>query len=196
MIGNGFGWGQTSHLLAFLFHILPDLEPKNVYCRMTHSQATGADLTHSATIECFDLKSENIVIISMSGTALLPGHQYSDPPVAKLVHIDVYGNDGSLHYSGNDLDHSSGCLEYRSADGSIEILSDRFEFESYDNENRGPESIQMFVELCCGEISGIDPPIACANAKDGLRSVQVLDAMYKSHASKRAEPIVSTTALC
>ena len=170
MIGNGFGWGQSSHLLAFLFHILPGLKPNNVYCRMTHSKTTGADIAHSATIECFDLTSKDIVIINMSGTALLPGNQYSDPPIAKLVSIDVFGDDGSLHYSGNDLDPSSGSLDYRATNGSVEVLSDRFEFEAYDNENYGPESIQNFVELCCGGY-GDDIPTAGANVMDGLVSI-------------------------
>lgn len=189
MIGNGFGWGQSSHLLAFLFHILPDLKPENVFCRMTHSKTTGADIAHSATIECFDATSKEIILINMSGTALLPGNQYSDSPIAKLVQIDVYGDDGSLHYSGNDLDPSSGSLDYRATNGSIEVLCDRFEFEAYDNEHYGPESIQNFVELCCGGY-GDDIPIAGANVLDGLRSVQVLDAMYKSHASNQSEPVV------
>ena len=166
MIGNGFGWGQSSHLLAFLFHILPDLKPESVFCRMTQSKNTGADIAHSATIECADLISKELVLINMSGTALLPGHQYSDPPIAKLLQIDVYGDDGSLHYSGNDLDHTSGSLDYRATDGSIEVLCDRFEFEAYDNQNYGPESIQNFVELCCGGYDNI--PVAGANVMDGF----------------------------
>ena len=165
MVGNGFGWGQTSHLLAFLFHILPHLKPETVFCRMTHAKATGADIAHSATIECTDSASNETVCINMSGTSLLPGNQYSDPPIAKLLQIDVYGDDGSLHYFGNDLDPSSGSLDYRSTNGSIEVLCDRFEFEAYDN----PESLQQFVELCCGGY-GDDIPTAGANVLDGLVS--------------------------
>jgi len=105
-----------------------------------------------------------------------------------LVQVDVYGDDGSLHYSGNDLSPTSGNLSWRKLDGSTEVLHDRFEFEAYDNENNGPESIQNFVELCCG---GDDVPEAGANVIDGLRSVQVIDAMYKSNASKQSESIVS-----
>ena len=173
MIGNGFGWGQSSHLLAFLFHVMPELQPKSVHCRMTHSKTTGADIAHSATIECLDTKTEEIIYVNVSGTALLPGNQYSDPPIAKLVQIDVYGDDGSLHYSGNDLDPSSGSLDYRGSDGRVEVLCDRFEFEGYDNENYGPESIQKFVELCCGGYGDNNElPTAGANVTDGLVSVQ------------------------
>eukprot|EP00531_Pseudo-nitzschia_arenysensis_P012375 CAMPEP_0116116504 /NCGR_PEP_ID=MMETSP0329-20121206/1074_1 /TAXON_ID=697910 /ORGANISM="Pseudo-nitzschia arenysensis, Strain B593" /LENGTH=399 /DNA_ID=CAMNT_0003610005 /DNA_START=126 /DNA_END=1325 /DNA_ORIENTATION=+ len=189
MIGNGFGWGQSSHLLAFLFHILPELQPETVYCRMTHSKITGADIAHSATIECYDAASKDTVVINMSGTTLLPGKANSEPCVAKLLQIDVYGDDGSLHYGGNDLDPSSGSLEYRKASGLIEVLCDRFEFENYENEHHGPDSLENFVELCCGGY-GDKLPTAGANVLDGLRSVQALDAMYKSHASKKAETVV------
>jgi predicted dehydrogenase len=198
MVGNGFAWGQSSHLLAFLFHILPHCEPKTVHCRMAMSHTTGADIAHSATVECLDLSAasssneelsaNNTVVLNMSGTALLPGHQYADPPIGKLLSIDVYGDEGSLHYSGNDLDPSSGHLEFRPSDGSIEVLSDQFEFEAYDNENYGPESIQAFVNLCCGLGSTSSTG---ATALDGLRSVQVIDAMYRSNASKQVEAIVA-----
>jgi predicted dehydrogenase len=126
----------------------------------------------------------------MSGTALLPGHQYSNPPIAKLINIEVYGDNGSLHYNGNDQDPASGHMEYRSNDGSITVLSDRFEFEAYDNENLGPESIQSFVELCCGEFA----KAGGATALDGLRSVQVIDAMYRSNASNNVEPVIAVNA--
>jgi predicted dehydrogenase len=202
MVGNGFAWGQSSHLLAWLFHILPHCEPKLVHCRMSLSKETGADIAHSATVECLDLTTvddakddtplsqDNTVIINMSGTALLPGHQYSNPPIAKLINIEVYGDNGSLHYNGNDQDPASGHMEYRSNDGSITVLSDRFEFEAYDNENLGPESIQSFVELCCGEFA----KAGGATALDGLRSVQVIDAMYRSNASNNVEPVIAVNA--
>jgi predicted dehydrogenase len=206
MVGNGFAWGQSSHLLAFLFHILPNCDPKTVHCRMALSKESGADIAHSATIECLDttvtvkgkvvtdLTDDNTVLINMSGTALLPGHQYTNPPIAKLLNIDVYGDDGSLHYSGDDLDPTSGHLEYRNAEGIVEILCDRFQFEAYDNENFGPESIQSFVELCCSRTQeGKAPPIAGATALDGLRTVQVIDAMYKSNSTKQVVPVVDVS---
>jgi hypothetical protein len=89
-----------------------------------------------------DDKDNAMVIISMSGMALLPGHQY--------IQIEVYGDGGSLHYSGNaDLDPTSGRLEYWGSGGTVEVLCDRFDFEVYNNQNYGPELIQAFVDLCC-----------------------------------------------
>jgi predicted dehydrogenase len=181
MIGNGFAWGQLSHLLAFLFHILPHCEPKSVYCQMGISPTSGAVISHSATIECLDHgnnhsddddddKDNAMVIISMS-----------------YIQIEVYGDGGSLHYSGNaDLDPTNGRLEYRGSDGTVKVLCDRFEFEANDNQNYSPESIQAFVNLCCR-----GNPEASATALDGLRSIQVIDAMYRSHKSKQPESIVS-----
>lgn len=201
MVGNGFAWGQSSHLLAFLFHILPTLIPLRVYCKMTISATTGADVSHSATIECVDEDhrhgngNDDLIVMSVSGTGLLPGHQYANPPIGKLVQIEIYGDEGSLHYSGNDLKPTSGQLEYRHSDGTIEVLHNRFEFESYENEQYGPESIQEFVGLCCrGSDGGSSPTtttVIGANVLDGLRSVQVIDAMYKSHVNNRVETIAS-----
>jgi predicted dehydrogenase len=51
MVGNGFGWGQMSHLLAWVFRVT-GLEPATVSCVMVHSATTGADLHDSATVTC------------------------------------------------------------------------------------------------------------------------------------------------
>ena len=42
MSGNGFAWGQLSHLLAWIFHVTP-LEPVQVFASMGRSQNSGAD---------------------------------------------------------------------------------------------------------------------------------------------------------
>lgn len=191
MIGNGFAWGQSSHLFAYLYHICPHLEPTEVYCVMTHSATTGADISHSATIRCKDTQHEQPqdVVMSVSGTTLLPGNAHSHPPIAKMIQIEVYGNDRSLHYSGNDREPSSGRLEIRHTDGKIEVLLDEFLFENLDNEGNGPESLQNFVNLCCGN-DGNDDIYEGANVMDGLRSIQTIDAMYKSDKSRQPEKII------
>jgi predicted dehydrogenase len=190
MLGNGFAWGQSSHLFAFLYHVCPELQPVDVFCTMRHSKATGADVSHSATIRCSDDGStsdkDDYVVMSVSGTSLLPGTEYSDPPVAKMIRIQVFGDEGSLHYEGNDRDPSSGRLEIRKSDGSIEVLHDEFQFENTSNEGLGPESLQMFVQLCCGN----KDVYTGADVTDGLRSIQTIDAMYRSNASKKPERVI------
>ena len=162
---------------------------------MTHSDVTGADVSHSATIRCDtdrslngdeEGKSDNIVL-SVSGTSLLPGNAHSDPPVAKEVQIQIFGTQGSLLYIGNDRDPKSGKLELRNPDGSIEVLHDHFDYENLDNEGLGPESLQNFVQLCRGNPDSVD---AGADVMDGLRSVQTIDAMYRSNASLKPEKVL------
>ena len=43
MLGNGFAWGQSSHILSWIYHVTK-LDPKKVFCVMTHSEITGADV--------------------------------------------------------------------------------------------------------------------------------------------------------
>merc|ERR1719277_88045 len=49
--GNGFGWGQLSHLLGWVLHVAKlDVEAVTA---MTHrSEKSGADLTDAALIKC------------------------------------------------------------------------------------------------------------------------------------------------
>ena len=89
MLGNGFGWGQQSHLLAWI-NFVTGLVPTEVFCRTQHSEVTGADLSHSATIRCGD-----DCVISISGTTLLPANAHSTPAVSKRAAIDIYGTEGA-----------------------------------------------------------------------------------------------------
>jgi predicted dehydrogenase len=153
---------------------------------MTHSQKTGADVSHSATIRCSDGKDQEYAVMSVSGTTLLPGNAHSHPPVAKKIQVEVFGDEGSLHYEGNDREASSGRLEIRNPDGGVEVVYNEFHFENLDSEGSGPESLQNFVQLCCGNSDVYEG----ADVMDGLRSIQTIDAMYRSHASQSLENII------
>jgi predicted dehydrogenase len=78
MLGNGFAWGQSSHLFAFIYHICPQLQPVDVFGSLTHSPKTGADISFGATIRCLDGQegtghpSNELAVLSVSGTSLLP----------------------------------------------------------------------------------------------------------------------------
>ena len=187
MLGNGFAWGQSSHLLAFVYHLCPDLQPVDVFCTMTHSKKTGADISHSATIRCSDGKDGELVVLNVSGTSLLPGSEYSDPPISKRTNIEVFGDEGSLCYKGDDRDAASGRLEVRREDGSIEVLHEKFHFENTTPEGLGPESLQFFVQLCCGK----EDPNSGSNVIEGLRAIQTIDAMYRSNKSHEPERVVT-----
>lgn len=188
MLGNGFAWGQSSHLLAWIYHVGDNLRPQRVYCAMNHSDKTGADVSHAATIQC-----EDGVTFSLSGTSLLPGNAHSDPPIGKLVRIKIFGTEGAIIYTGDDRDAKSGTLELRrggSGDdaGAVEVQCPDlgFEFEEIDQEGDGPRSMQCFIAACLGRESYY----AGADSDVGLRTVQTIDAMYRSHASGNAEDVL------
>ncbi|KAL3768517.1 hypothetical protein ACHAW5_006713 [Stephanodiscus triporus] len=197
MIGNGFAWGQSSHVLAWVYHAVGPgrLVPSRVHCVMTHSDATGADVSHAATVTC-----ECGAAISLSGTSLLPGNAHSDPPVPKEVVIHIFGTRGALSYCGNDRDPSSGRLEWSSRHdddcedekengscGAVEVQCSQlgFQFEELDQDGIGPSSMQYFIDACLGH----DDYHVGADCLVGLRCVQTIDAMYRSNASGNCENV-------
>ena len=78
-MGNGFAWGQLSHLLAWVFKVTA-LTPASAFCSMSWSAASGADLSDSAVIVC-----EGGASISVSGSAGVPGDAHGDHPVGKRL---------------------------------------------------------------------------------------------------------------
>ena len=186
MQGNGFAWGQSSHLLGWIFHVCQNLEPQQVFCAMNHSEATGADVSHAASIVCRDDEHQN-VIMSISGTTLLPGNAHSDPPIGKQVDIKIYGTKGAIMYCGDDRDRASGSLEVRSMDGKVELpCGTGFDFENIEQEGTGPESLYAFIAACQGKKDFY----AGADASLGLRTVQTLEAFYRSNASRKQEDVL------
>ena len=188
MQGNGFAWGQSCHLLGWIFQVCPNLVPEAVFCAMNNSEKTGADIAHAATIIC-----KGNAIMSVSGTTLLPGNAHSNPPVGKKIFIHIYGTKGALLYDGNDLDCMSGKLELRQDavnDGHPKFPCGEevgFDFENIAQNGNGPESIQAFLDAC----SGKNDYYIGADSMLGLRTVQTMEAMYRSNASKELEQVLS-----
>ena len=217
MIGNGFAWGQSSHVLAWVYHAVgPErMVPSKVHCVMTRSEFTGADVSHAATIEC-----ECGASMSLSGTSLLPGNAHSIPPVGKEVVIRIFGTKGALSYCGNDRDPSSGKLEWSSSHGGGGGGGGDGE-DGHDNngdhdggdDKKNASSGCGAVEVRCAELGfqfeeldqdGTGPSSlrcfidACLGRDDyyvgaeslvGLRCVQTMDAMYRSSSSGKCEDV-------
>ena len=182
--GNGFAWGQSSHLLAWIFHVCPDLQPNSVFCSMTHSPTTGADVAHAATVTC-----SNGAVLSISGTSLLPGNAHSDPPVGKRLRLEIYGTTGALIYNGVDTDPDSGKLKVIDTEGKSEVVYDSFAFEDLEQQGTGPASLQSWIDACHGNKRGYYEGADC---ELGLKTVQVLSAMYESHETSRPALIQHT----
>jgi hypothetical protein len=60
-----------------------------------------------------------------------------------------------------------------------------FEFEDLAQDGIGPESMQCFIDSCLGR----GDFYVGADVLVGLRSVQTIDAMYRSHVSGNAENV-------
>jgi predicted dehydrogenase len=185
MIGNGFCWGQQAHPLAWFYFVCPHLVPTKVFCSMMHSSTTGADVAHSATILCRNNDDDELVVISCSGNTLLPGTSHSEQSVPKKISFQIYGDTATLFYEGDDQHEESGSLELRKADGTIEKpCGHGFLFENCDRDETGPESVQNLIQACLGQDFRVG-----ADSLVGLRTVQTIDAMYKSQQSKQLEDV-------
>jgi len=222
MNGNGYAWGQLVHILAWIYAVLgaDDVAvPKKVFCTMTHAPNTGADISLAAVITCSDG-----ITFSISGTALLPGSQYADPPVGKRINVEIFGMKGCLLWGGDDRIPESGKLELRRSvpgekeDGQSEFpcsqgeaaneLKDGFYFEDGSQDGKGPGSMKVFLDACESSAAKYNQSVASLENKSeestttlvdesepislandsliGLRTVQIIDAMYKSSISGNA----------
>eukprot|EP01051_Picozoa_sp_SAG22_P021448 SAG22_NODE_4735_length_1179_cov_0.962963_1_plen_189_part_00 len=169
---NGFGWGQLSHMLSWIFKVT-QLEPAEAFAFLGRSQASGADLSEAAALRC-----TSGATLSISGTALVPGVQ----GVGKQIDIRIFGTGGMLTYTGDDSDPDSGQLVYTSTAGESEKFSGGFLFEDTGEEGTGPASIEAFLDGCQGY-----EYYEGASAECGRSVVRALEAMYKSGVSGQAE---------
>ena len=177
MIGNGFGWGQMSHIFAWVFQTT-GLTPDTVSCSMQYLSKTGADVFDSGVITC-----DGGATISFSGVACVPGDAHSSQPAGKIIDCKIFGTEGALLFGGDDRIPSSGQLEIRRNDGTT-ILPDGFHFENCDESGDGPESLQAFLDACQGAHC---PDMASSEV--GLKTVQAIDAMYRSAKSGKPEKV-------
>jgi len=176
--GNGFGWGQASHVLAWVLGAA-NLRVDEVTAITHRSEKSGADLTDAALIRCAGGAS-----ISLSGGCEWPGNEHGEEATGKHFDIKIFGEKGVLAYGGDDKKQSSGRLELRRHDGSSHV-SEGFLMENTEQAGNGPESMLQFIAACRGlEFrNGADQNI-------GLQAVRVLDAMYRSAASGKTEKCV------
>jgi len=174
--GNGFGWGQVSHALAWVLHV-GGLDVDEVTAITHRSEKSGADLMDAALIRC-----ANNVSVSLSAGCGWPGNEHGDEATGKYFEIKMFGSKGVLMYGGDDKNVGSGRLELRKHDGSESYISEGFLMENTEAEGNGPESLLHFIKACRG--------LDCKNGADqnvGLQAVRVLDAMYRSAASGKTE---------
>eukprot|EP01063_Lacrimia_lanifica_P037683 TRINITY_DN780_c0_g1_i2.p1 TRINITY_DN780_c0_g1~~TRINITY_DN780_c0_g1_i2.p1 ORF type:complete len:383 (+),score=147.37 TRINITY_DN780_c0_g1_i2:69-1217(+) len=174
--GNGFGWGQLSHAMAWVLYVT-GLDVEEVTAITHRSAASGADLTDAVLVRCNDNAS-----ISVSAGTVWPGNEHGDDKTGKWFDIKVFGEKGVLSYCGDDKKPESGRLEVKKMDGSPAYMHEGgFLMENTEAEGHGPESLQTFITACRGL-----PYRNSADHNVGLQAVRFLEAMYRSAATKAA----------
>jgi predicted dehydrogenase len=163
---GGFGWGQLCHALGLLFMLVDD-EPAVVFAA-TERADSGVDL-HDAAIVC--LKSGAVCAVSGS-SGLVPG-------AASQLDLRLFGTAGTLTI---DFEHEQLVLHAR---GTPRPVARAWVGSAvYDCER----PVRTFIDVCLGR-TVLNP----ATSLIGRRSTEVLEAMYRSAASGRAEPISTAT---
>jgi predicted dehydrogenase len=160
---GGYGWGQLSHALGWLLHVA-DIELQNVFC-LDGKSKTGVDFYDAAVA-----RATNGATLVLSGSSTVPKHR------GLHLEIRIYGQDGVI---AMDSETGRQRLELRRADGDDELFTAPPREFDYD----GSLPVIAFAKLCAGL-----PTTNPADAENGRRVVETLDAMYRSAKSGKLEP--------
>lgn len=159
---GGYGWGQMSHSLAWLFYVA-DLRLEQIFC-MDGKSRTGVDFYDAAVA-----RAANGATVSLSGSATVPKH------VGMHTDVRIYGTEGCIFF-----DNSHARLELRRLDGQDEIVAISAQEAEYD----GTLPVRRFAELCAGK-----DIVNASDGECGARVTETLDALYRSARSGRLERI-------
>lgn len=160
---GGYGWGQLSHALGLLFR-LTDLTPQEVFAFSGRS-AADVDIYDAAAI-----RFTSGATGSLSGAATAPKHR------GFQMDLRVFGTEGMLLF---DIERER--VEVRRHDGADVVMP----VQSGDGAYSTDSALNRFIELCLG--SGVVNP---ASGEIGARSVEVLEALYRSARSGQPERVV------
>jgi predicted dehydrogenase len=161
---GGYGWGQMSHSLAWLLHV-SDLTLDSLYA-MDGKSKTGVDFYDAAVA-----RATNGATVALSGAATVPKH--------RGMHMDIriYGTEGMIFF---DCEAGRARLELSRLDGRDETVVLSGGEAEYD----GALPVRVFAALCAGR-----PVTNAANAENGARVTEALEALYRSARTGRLEQI-------
>jgi predicted dehydrogenase len=159
---GGYGWGQLVHALGLLF-LIAELEPAEVFALMGKSPS-GVDYYDAGVVRFAEGATA-----ALSGAATVPKHGLSQ------VDLRLFGTEGMLL-----LDIERERLEVRRRDRRDTVVPMRPGDGAYACE----KPLTALVDLCRG-LAPVNP----ASGAVGMRAVEVLDALYRSAASGRMEPV-------
>lgn len=160
---GGYGWGQMSHSLAWVFRVLPQLKPETVFTFAKKSPA-NVDYYNAVTVRC-----QEGAIMSLSGASTVPKH------CSVQLDIRIFGTEGMLLF---DVEKEE--LKIHRRDKKDLIIKIAPKYGEYD----GTLPVKRFIDICCKEqvING-------ANALNGTQVVETLAAIYRSANSGKPENI-------
>ncbi len=159
---GGYGWGQMSHSLAWVYRVA-DLTPARVYCASGPSPS-GVDYYDAAAVTF-----EGGATMALSGASTVPKHR------GFQMDMRIFGTEGMILF---DVERERLALARN--DGSDED----WPIPSGDGAYDGTLPVTRFVEICLGRDVAND-----ADAENGARVVETLDALYRSAASGRPEAV-------
>jgi predicted dehydrogenase len=167
---GGYGWGQLCHALGLLFTIA-DLVPRQVYALMGASPS-GADYYDAISVR---FANGATGVISGSATIPKPSGAQHDRSKGYQIDIRIFGTEGMLL-----LDIERERLVLRREDGQD------FELPMAPGDGDYPATAPFpaFVSICRGA-----PAENLAPGEVGLRTVEVLEAAYRSAAAGTVEEI-------
>jgi predicted dehydrogenase len=160
---GGYGWGQLTHALGLLGYVTSELAPGEV---------TAICGTSPANVDYYDaaiIRFANGATGVISGSATVPkGNSFQ-------LDIRLFGTEGMLL-----LDVERERLDLHCHDGTRDTL----EITPGDGVPDGVHPVHRLVDLCLGRLTPAD-----VRPWGGVTDVEILDAMYRSMASGRAEAV-------
>lgn len=160
--GGGYGWGQLVHALGFLFRVT-ELSPRRAFA-WTGDSPTGCDLYNAITV-----RFGNGATGVFSGSATVPRH------LGYQLDLRIFGSEGMMLF---DIERER--LEVRRYDGDDTIVT----MPSGSGNYACLEPVERFADICLGKEAENDGP-----GEVGMRTVEVLDAAYRSARSGRPEDV-------
>jgi predicted dehydrogenase len=161
---GGYGWGQLSHALGWLCHV-GDLEFTQLAC-MDGKSKTGVDF-YDAAIG----RTTCGATVSISGASTRPKHR------GLHMEIRLFGTEGVLDLLCED---GAAKLVVSRLDGADTLPAIKPQEINYD----GALPVHAFAALCAGQ-----PVINPANATNGRRVTEALEALYRAAASGKVEQV-------
>ena len=164
--GGGYGWGQLSHMFGGVFKIT-QLTAEKAFCFSVPSP-TNVDYTDAISV-----KFSNGATGSFSGCAYVP------KDFGGTFYINVHGTKGTLYL---DMEIKRERLLIRLNDGNNieDEISEGEGTMSYSTET----PINTFVDICLNKNYQNH-----ANSEIGLKTVKVLDAIYRSMKTESVEKV-------